>query len=476
MDESRDFNPQGLRGLLTLTRFNYIEWRDIIDDYLDSQNWTKYIKEGIPADANDELKAKSSKISVVLKAAAGSQRTHLLGLRTPKEILVKLEEVNGGSSKGSLSSLQRQFSSPDPNKSVDDVAASLSQLQAQIGGISSEDKPTELSKKDILLRCYQEKYRTTVETLRIVAGNYTFAQIVERLRQAEFEANETSVEVALRAENNAQNRSGKKDTRKCYYCGKVGHIKPNCRKKKHDEKNKQNGTQKEKSENAGIAWIANKNTNIGIDDWCVDSGATSHMTSDRGIFIEYEDYRSTVGTAKSGISLNVVGRGKISCPINGQKTIFEGVLHIPELSANLLSPGKLTNKGLSVNLGPNEVIINRDRNIVAKGPKIGDTWVLRAHQTKEQALITSSAKQEEILLWHRRLGHPGAEKLSLTSETICDMPYIRQSEVPDCNTCYLTKSVRKQSREAPRNSASKKLERVFIDTWGPYKYPSLGGK
>ncbi|POS85744.1 hypothetical protein EPUL_003950, partial [Erysiphe pulchra] len=154
--------------------------------------------------------AKSSKISVVLKAAAGSQRTHLLELRTLKKILVKLEEVNGGSSKGTLSSLQRQFSSPDPNKLVDDVAVSLSQLQAQIGGISAEDKQTELSKKDVLLQCYQEKYRTTVETLRIVAGDYIFAQIVEILRQAEFEAKETYVEVALRAESNAQNKSGKK--------------------------------------------------------------------------------------------------------------------------------------------------------------------------------------------------------------------------------------------------------------------------
>ena len=181
MNDSSDSITRDLKGL-RLFPSNYIEWRDIIDDYLDSQGWGKFVKEEIPAGANDELKAKSARIAAVLKSAAGTQRTYLLGLKTPKQILSKLAEVNGGSSKGTLSSLQQQFSSPDPKRKVDDVAASLSQLQAQIGGISVEDKPTELSKKDAILRCYQEKYQTTVQTLRIVAGDYKFAQIVEKLR------------------------------------------------------------------------------------------------------------------------------------------------------------------------------------------------------------------------------------------------------------------------------------------------------
>ena len=122
MDDSNDFTNQGLKGL-KLTHSNYVEWRDVIDDYLDSQGWGNFIKEELPVDSKEELKAKSAKIAVVLKSAAGSQRTYLLGLKSPKEILAKLDEVNGGSSRGTLSTLQHQFSSPDSTKRVDDFAA-----------------------------------------------------------------------------------------------------------------------------------------------------------------------------------------------------------------------------------------------------------------------------------------------------------------------------------------------------------------
>ena len=86
MDDSRDFASQELRGLEPLSQSNYIEWRDVIDDYLDSQNWTKYSKEGIPSNADEALRSKSARIAVVLITAAGRQKRYPLGLRTSKNI------------------------------------------------------------------------------------------------------------------------------------------------------------------------------------------------------------------------------------------------------------------------------------------------------------------------------------------------------------------------------------------------------
>ncbi|RKF80135.1 hypothetical protein GcM3_048032, partial [Golovinomyces cichoracearum] len=91
MDGSGDFVTQGLKGL-SLTHSNYVEWRDVIEDYLESQGWGEYINKDIPKNATEDVRTKSAKIAVVLKTAAGSQRAYLLGLRSPKEILQKLEE------------------------------------------------------------------------------------------------------------------------------------------------------------------------------------------------------------------------------------------------------------------------------------------------------------------------------------------------------------------------------------------------
>ena len=56
------------------------------------------------------------------------------------------------------------------------------------------------------------------------------------------------------------------------------------------------------------------------------------------------------------------------------------------------------------------------------------------------------------------------------------MPSLRETDSPVCNTCDLTKSIRLQRRGPSDNPATKRLERVFIDVWGPYKHRSIGGK
>lgn len=75
-------------------------------DYLDSQGRGNFIKDEITVDAGDGLKAKSAKLAVMLRTAAGNKITYLLGLKIPMQIPAKLADVNGGWSKGILSSLQ----------------------------------------------------------------------------------------------------------------------------------------------------------------------------------------------------------------------------------------------------------------------------------------------------------------------------------------------------------------------------------
>ena len=47
-------------------------------------------------------------------------------------------------------------------------------------------------------------------------------------------------------------------------------------------------------------------------------------------------------------------------------------------------------------------------------------------------------------------------------------------QVVNCKTCKTTKSTQDTSK-TPASRATQKLERAYMDFWGPYKTPTLGG-
>src|SRR4051812_14758705 len=76
------------------------------------------------------------------------------------------------------------------------------------------------------------------------------------------------------------------------------------------------------------------------ETWIVDSGATNHMTHSSTEFISYTPCPSNkkIVTA-DGTFITVAGKGDI--PLS-QNLILRDVLHVPKLSAKLLSIHKLT--------------------------------------------------------------------------------------------------------------------------------------
>ena len=77
--------------------------------------------------------------------------------------------------------------------------------------------------------------------------------------------------------------------------------------------------------------------------WIVDSGATSHICTSRELFTEYIPFQNpgevTVG---DGRVLKVVGSGTVGLlmRLSGgkvKKCVLQDVLHVPDLSCNLVS-------------------------------------------------------------------------------------------------------------------------------------------
>jgi hypothetical protein len=80
--------------------------------------------------------------------------------------------------------------------------------------------------------------------------------------------------------------STRKDTKTCYYCGKLGHIARFCFKAKNNNKDKENAN-KAKDDDDYAFVTKDRDHCKAICKWIMDSGATKHMTPHRAAFDMY---------------------------------------------------------------------------------------------------------------------------------------------------------------------------------------------
>ena len=73
-------------------------------------------------------------------------------------------------------------------------------------------------------------------------------------------------------------------------------------------------------------------------------------------------------------------------------------------------------------------------------------------------------------LWHRRLGHPSNEVLSLLPSSLG----VACSKGEICETCVRAKQTRTQF-PVSKNNATNIFDLIHCEIWGPYKTPSLCG-
>ncbi|KRZ77269.1 Copia protein [Trichinella papuae] len=99
------------------------------------------------------------------------------------------------------------------------------------------------------------------------------------------------------------------ESRRCYYCGKTGHIKANCRKFKHQLEMKLPIDEKTNAIQYRC-FATREKAGKGIGDWYVDSGTRIHMTCDRNFFESLQQRKSTVYLAdNTAIQAEGIGHG-----------------------------------------------------------------------------------------------------------------------------------------------------------------------
>ena len=496
----------GISGFKTgsfpvLDESNFIDWLDLVETVLLSKGLWEYAsgdatKPSEP-DKAKEFEREDAKATAFLKMAAGrEQRAHLLGLASSKKVLDKLKGVHQVSQQERVQNLLSKFHSFTAQDSIDLSASRLTQLQLEIAAADPAEKPSDTSKKTVLLQSLPEEYQSTVFALKAAGlSKASFDDVVQRLKEVETalkgragrSANNLARAARQRTVESAQDgRSPRKKDRRnveCYQCHKKGHYRSECWNLhgKPPTRNKEEPKRQSTEQSNTAAWSAqSQNTfvyQVGYgkpesQEWVLDSGCTRHMTFDRGHFIDYQKDDGTV-TIADGKVLQIRGRGTIAVPIQGKKTQITGVLYVPKIGFNLLSISQLAERGMSCQFTGTTAVLSRNGETVATATRKGMTYVLGARRGEKAMLVSEGIGMASSKLWHRRLGHPGERKLGLIKHRLEGIPQ-EAHHLPACDVCRTTKSTHRQNK-TPAPRASEPLARVYMDFWGPYRTPTIGG-
>ncbi|UYV83826.1 hypothetical protein LAZ67_X000320 [Cordylochernes scorpioides] len=191
----------------------------------------------------------------------------------------------------------------------------------------------------------------------------------------------------------------------CYISNKIGHKANDCW---HNPKNKGNNNRKEDlnkpstsgykpkfgnqqkqtgnshNEKAANCLIA-KNQDKSEQEWIIDSGATSHMTSCFELLKDSENKeRKIILADDTQIESKAIGNVKIKTK-EEKLLILKDVLFVPQIKGNLLSVGKLVQDYQRIIFSKDKcTIIDFKDQVILKAPKIDDFYIINSSGSRDE--------------------------------------------------------------------------------------------
>jgi hypothetical protein len=156
--------------------------------------------------------------------------------------------------------------------------------------------------------------------------------------------------------------------------------------------------------------------------WHVDSGATAHMSPHIDWLQDTRNAPANISFANGEeTSVNTVGNVKVTLT-DSSKMKINDVVHIPNLSTNLISVSKTAQKGLIWVFKADGAHMYSERNFHVKGEIIASAkqvdGLYRLDLQEDYGDKPKKKHQEQVNLtvwdtWHKRLGHLGQANMEL---------------------------------------------------------------
>ena len=144
-------------------------------------------------------------------------------------------------------------------------------------------------------------------------------------------------------------------------------------------------------------------TSSSRESWLIDSGCKNHMTYDRELFLELDEFIFSKVKIENGVYIEVKGKGTVAIEGHiGLKLIFD-VLYVPKISQNLLSVLSCSKKLIRCCLKKKNSMIKDSEgrevfNVKMKGKIFALDFVNKEQNTMHKEVSST-------ILWHKRLKH-----------------------------------------------------------------------
>ena len=110
----------------------------------------------------------------------------------------------------------------------------------------------------------------------------------------------------------------------------------------------------------------------------------------------------------------IVGIGDVCLETSiGNKLVLKGVRHVSDIRLNLISIGRLDDKGFTNSFGESKWKLTKGSLVVVRGKKQNTFYVMEAKLHKGE--INAAQRDVSIELWHRRLSHISEKGLQTLS-------------------------------------------------------------
>ncbi|GJR41378.1 retrovirus-related pol polyprotein from transposon TNT 1-94 [Tanacetum coccineum] len=271
----------------------------------------------------------------------------------------------------------------------------------------------------------------------------------------------------------------------CWVCGKPGHKAKDCRHKKEHgggnfggNSNQANHVQSPKE----FAGVIESFLTTNVVDWWYDTGCTKHICNSRRMFVSYQKVNELEPMFMgNGTSSKIEGKGKVILKLtSGKDLVLSNVLHVPNITKNLISGPILSNKGFKLVIESDKLVITKGGVYVGKGYL--DEGLFKLSVVTDDNVInnnnagTSTASVYMIdpsFLWHSRLGHVNFRSLQRMIN-LGMLPKCSKDKISKCEICVESKYTSHSHKSVEKSNEI--LGLIHTDLCDFKATPSRGGK